>query len=61
MDVALYCSVAREVQGEIKEAVGKLFGKNWENDAKADMEANNWGRSGGDPNIYRPKGLDPKH
>ncbi|XP_064085661.1 serum amyloid A-5 protein-like [Macrobrachium nipponense] len=30
-------------------------------DSVADQEANNWGRSGGDPNRYRPRGLPPKY
>ena len=30
-------------------------------DLKADQEANKWGRNGGDPNKYRPNGLDPKY
>lgn len=29
-------------------------------DTRADQEANEWGRSGGDPNRYRPPGL-PSH
>ncbi|XP_067257202.1 serum amyloid A isoform X2 [Chanodichthys erythropterus] len=29
-------------------------------DSAADREANRWGRNGGDPNHYRPRGL-PKH
>ncbi|OPJ73823.1 serum amyloid A protein-like [Patagioenas fasciata monilis] len=30
-------------------------------DTRADQEANRWGRSGGDPNRYRPKGLPNKY
>ncbi|RXN30331.1 serum amyloid A [Labeo rohita] len=30
-------------------------------DAAADQEANRWGRNGGDPNRYRPKGLPNKY
>ncbi|TRZ01077.1 hypothetical protein DNTS_025268 [Danionella cerebrum] len=30
-------------------------------DAAADQEANRWGRNGGDPNRYRPNGLDSKY
>ncbi|NWU30442.1 SAA protein, partial [Dyaphorophyia castanea] len=30
-------------------------------DTRADQEANAWGRSGGDPNRYRPKGLPSKY
>ncbi|XP_064570706.1 serum amyloid A protein-like [Zonotrichia leucophrys gambelii] len=30
-------------------------------DTRQDQEANRWGRSGGDPNRYRPKGLPRKY
>ncbi|KAG1959560.1 serum amyloid A [Pimephales promelas] len=30
-------------------------------DSAADQEANRWGRNGGDPNRYRPKGLPKKY
>ena len=30
-------------------------------DSKADQEANEWGRSGKDPNHYRPEGLPDKY
>ncbi len=30
-------------------------------DSEADQRANRWGRNGGDPNIYRPKGLPNKY
>ncbi|XP_052666490.1 serum amyloid A protein-like [Harpia harpyja] len=30
-------------------------------DTRADQEANEWGRSGGDPNRYRPAGLPSKY
>ncbi|XP_053576617.1 serum amyloid A-5 protein-like [Bombina bombina] len=30
-------------------------------DSRADQEANKWGRNGGDPNRYRPKGLPNKY
>ncbi|KAM4689978.1 serum amyloid A-5 protein-like [Rhinophrynus dorsalis] len=30
-------------------------------DTRADQEANVWGRNGGDPNHYRPKGLPDKY
>ncbi|KAK2493292.1 hypothetical protein MC885_013485 [Smutsia gigantea] len=32
-----------------------------EEDAKADQEANEWGRSGKDPNHFRPAGLPDKY
>ncbi|NXR34558.1 SAA protein, partial [Zosterops hypoxanthus] len=30
-------------------------------DTRLDQEANAWGRNGGDPNRYRPKGLPKKY
>ncbi|KFV96126.1 Serum amyloid A protein, partial [Fulmarus glacialis] len=30
-------------------------------DTRADQEANEWGRNGGDPNRYRPAGLPSKY
>ncbi|KAM6133654.1 serum amyloid A protein [Phoenicopterus ruber ruber] len=30
-------------------------------DSRADQEANQWGRNGGDPNRYRPAGLPSKY
>ncbi|XP_016337197.1 serum amyloid A-5 protein-like isoform X2 [Sinocyclocheilus anshuiensis] len=30
-------------------------------DSEAEQEANRWGRNGGDPNRYRPKGLPNKY
>ncbi|KAH3868362.1 serum amyloid A protein-like [Dreissena polymorpha] len=30
-------------------------------DSRADQEANRWGRNGGDPNQYRPRGLNPRY
>ncbi|NXF16929.1 SAA protein, partial [Rhodinocichla rosea] len=30
-------------------------------DTRLDQEANRWGRRGGDPNRYRPKGLPSKY
>lgn len=30
-------------------------------DTRQDQEANEWGRRGGDPNRYRPKGLPSKY
>lgn len=30
-------------------------------DTAADQEANRWGRNGGDPNRYRPNGLDERY
>ncbi|NWI81400.1 SAA protein, partial [Dryoscopus gambensis] len=39
---------------------GSVSGRGDE-DTRADQEANEWGRSGGDPNRYRPKGLPSKY
>ncbi|XP_074132134.1 serum amyloid A protein-like isoform X2 [Sminthopsis crassicaudata] len=39
---------------------GGSFGRNVE-DSMKDQEANRWGRSGKDPNHFRPAGLDPKY
>ena len=30
-------------------------------DMKEDQEANEWGRKGGDPNKYRPRGLPKQY
>lgn len=30
-------------------------------DSAADQIANRWGRNGGDPNVYRPKGLPKRY
>ncbi|XP_006022062.1 serum amyloid A-5 protein-like [Alligator sinensis] len=39
---------------------GSVSGRGAE-DTLADQEANQWGRSGGDPNRYRPEGLPEKY
>ncbi|XP_027708420.1 serum amyloid A protein [Vombatus ursinus] len=50
-----------EVISDAREfAQGGSFGWNAE-DSTADQEANRWGRSGKDPNHFRPAGLDPKY
>ncbi|KAJ3595331.1 hypothetical protein NHX12_004635 [Muraenolepis orangiensis] len=36
-------------------------GRRGNKDSAADQEANRWGRNGGDPNVYRPKGLPSKY
>ncbi|XP_036619291.1 serum amyloid A protein [Trichosurus vulpecula] len=52
---------AAEVISNTREFLqGGSFGRNVE-DSMADQEANRWGRSGKDPNHFRPKGLDPKY
>ncbi|KAJ3594766.1 hypothetical protein NHX12_004073 [Muraenolepis orangiensis] len=37
------------------------YGWRGNKDSAADQEANRWGRNGGDPNVYRPKGLPSKY
>ncbi|NXR64584.1 SAA protein, partial [Rhadina sibilatrix] len=39
---------------------GRVSGRGAE-DTRLDQEANAWGRRGGDPNRYRPKGLPSKY
>ncbi|KAM4899424.1 serum amyloid A protein-like [Sylvia borin] len=39
---------------------GRVSGRGAE-DTRLDQEANAWGRNGGDPNRYRPKGLPKKY
>ncbi|XP_072475581.1 serum amyloid A protein [Notamacropus eugenii] len=52
---------AAEVLSDAREFLqGGSSGRGVE-DSMADQEANRWGRSGKDPNRYRPKGLDPKY
>ncbi|XP_052417612.1 serum amyloid A-5 protein [Carassius gibelio] len=53
---------AAEVISNAREAVQGWgdSGKGKE-DSEADQEANRWGRNGGDPNKYRPKGLPEKY
>ncbi|XP_008433016.1 serum amyloid A [Poecilia reticulata] len=50
-----------EVISDLRELMqGSLSGQGPEDEA-ADQAANRWGRSGGDPNRYRPKGLPDKY
>ncbi|KAK2913383.1 hypothetical protein QQF64_030895 [Cirrhinus molitorella] len=51
---------AAEVISDAREAV-QGFARHGNSDAAADQEANRWGRNGGDPNRYRPKGLPDKY
>ncbi|GFR34153.1 serum amyloid A-3 protein [Trichonephila clavata] len=48
---------AAEVISDVREA----FQGSDTADSKADQEANEWGRNGGDPNKYRPDGLPDKY
>ncbi|KAK9971351.1 hypothetical protein ABG768_024723 [Culter alburnus] len=50
---------AAKVISDGREALQGLS-RHGNSDSAADQEANRWGRNGGDPNRYRPKGL-PKH
>ena len=50
----LYYSNARE-------KFDQVFKGDTPEQIKADQEANEWGRNGGDPNKYRPNGLDEKY
>ena len=61
-----YFSNAREGAQLAKGAAKSIFDDKtkWSDvwsDYKADQEANKWGRNGGDPNKYRPNGLDDKY
>ncbi|XP_014890824.1 serum amyloid A [Poecilia latipinna] len=49
-----------EVISDLRELVQGMSGQGPEDEA-ADQAANHWGRSGGDPNRYRPKGLPEKY
>ncbi|NXG16981.1 SAA protein, partial [Grallaria varia] len=51
---------AAKVISDAREGFQSLSGRGAE-DTRADQEANKWGRSGGDPNRYRPKGLPKKY
>ncbi|CAO2632979.1 Serum amyloid A-1 protein [Lemmus lemmus] len=51
---------AAEVLSDLRENIQSLIGRGHE-DSMADQEANRWGRSGKDPNHYRPKGLPDKY
>uniref|UniRef100_A0A8C0J2H7 Serum amyloid A protein n=1 Tax=Chelonoidis abingdonii TaxID=106734 RepID=A0A8C0J2H7_CHEAB len=52
---------AAEVISDAREGwQGGISGRGAE-DTRQDQEANAWGRSGGDPNRYRPEGLPSKY
>ncbi|KTF95925.1 hypothetical protein cypCar_00037332 [Cyprinus carpio] len=51
---------AAEVISDAREALQALT-RHGNSDAEADHEANRWGRSGGDPNRYRPESLEEKY
>ncbi|XP_052018440.1 serum amyloid A-1 protein isoform X1 [Apodemus sylvaticus] len=51
---------AAEKISDLREGIQSLLGSGHE-DTKADQEANRHGRSGKDPNYYRPPGLPDKY
>ncbi|XP_008003146.3 amyloid protein A [Chlorocebus sabaeus] len=51
---------AAEVISDARENIQKLLGHGAE-DTLADQAANEWGRSGKDPNHFRPAGLPEKY
>ncbi|KAM9302398.1 serum amyloid A-5 protein-like [Gastrophryne carolinensis] len=52
---------AAKVISDAREAVQTRGSGRGAKDSKADQEANRWGRNGGNPNRYRPKGLPRKY
>uniref|UniRef100_A0A8C5NY15 Serum amyloid A-2 protein n=1 Tax=Jaculus jaculus TaxID=51337 RepID=A0A8C5NY15_JACJA len=53
-------SFVSEAYGDLREGLQSFFGRGDE-DTMADQEANRWGRSGKDPNHFRPRGLPDKY
>ncbi|XP_068116822.1 serum amyloid A-5 protein-like [Hyperolius riggenbachi] len=51
---------AAKVISNVREGVQRAMGESAA-DSRADQAANRWGRNGGDPNRYRPKGLPSKY
>ncbi|XP_012509900.1 PREDICTED: serum amyloid A-3 protein-like [Propithecus coquereli] len=51
---------AAKVISDAREGIQRLTGHGAE-DSRADQAANRWGRSGKDPNHFRPKGLPSKY
>ncbi|XP_064144431.1 serum amyloid A protein-like isoform X2 [Loxodonta africana] len=51
---------AAEVISDAREGFQSFTGRGDE-DTRADQEANKWGRSGKDPNHFRPHGLPDKY
>ncbi|NXL55463.1 SAA protein, partial [Chordeiles acutipennis] len=52
---------AAEVISDAREKWQSDVSGRGQEDTEADQEANAWGRSGGDPNRYRPEGLPSKY
>lgn len=54
------CSCTGFCDSNTWEGIQKARGRHAE-DSEEDQRANRWGRNGGDPNYYRPKGLPSKY
>ncbi|NWY72956.1 SAA protein, partial [Erithacus rubecula] len=52
---------AAEVISNLRESWQSDVSGRGDEDTEEDQEANRWGRSGGNPNRYRPKGLPSKY
>ncbi|XP_073203427.1 serum amyloid A-5 protein-like isoform X3 [Lepidochelys kempii] len=52
---------AAEVISDAREGWQSDVSGRGDEDTRQDQEANAWGRSGGDPNRYRPEGLPSKY
>ncbi|KFO83404.1 Serum amyloid A protein, partial [Buceros rhinoceros silvestris] len=52
---------AAEVLSDARESWQSGVSGRGAEDTREDQEANRWGRSGGDPNRYRPAGLPDKY
>ncbi|NXA81351.1 SAA protein, partial [Thryothorus ludovicianus] len=52
---------AARVISDAREAIQTRGSGRGAEDSRLDQEANRWGRNGGDPNRYRPKGLPSKY
>ncbi|NXV39941.1 SAA protein, partial [Rissa tridactyla] len=52
---------AAKVLSDARERWQSDFSGRGAEDTRADQEANEWGRSGGDPNRYRPAGLPSQY
>ncbi|XP_066439736.1 serum amyloid A-5 protein-like [Eleutherodactylus coqui] len=52
---------AAKLISDARQTAETFFGTQTAEDHAADQKANTWGRYGGDPNHYRPKGLPDKY
>lgn len=55
------CSCAWLCYSDARELVQTRGSGRGASDSAADQAANRWGRNGGDPNVYRPRGLPRKY